>query len=208
MYIVFEGIVGTGKSTLSKMLYEYLAEKFPKKRVILTREPGGNEISEAIRILVQGTKFEEEMHPITTMYLYAAGRAQSIQKIIKPVLKRNGIVISDRSFVTSLAYQGHAEGLGIENVLEANIQTIDNTWPDIILYGDLAPKIALKRVFDKGGDRWETRSIYFFEKVRQGYEEVMKMDMFKDKMFKYEVQDEHNKTFEGILKILKHKKLI
>jgi len=208
MYIVFEGIVGTGKSTLSSMLLEHFKKELPDKEVILTREPGGGEIAEAIRTLVQATQFNEEMHAITTMYLYAASRAQTIQKIVKPVLKRNGIVISDRSFITSLAYQGFGEGLGLEEVLEANRQVIDNTWPDVVLYGDLAPEIALKRTRDRDGDRWETRSTYFFEKVRKGYEEVMKHELFKDKIFKYEIDNDPDVSFDRILTILKNKDLI
>jgi dTMP kinase len=86
MYIVFEGVVGTGKSTQAKSLLAYLQGKYPEKEVVLVREPGGTAIAESIRTLVQATEFDEEMHALTDAYLYAAARAQLIHTYIKPVL--------------------------------------------------------------------------------------------------------------------------
>ena len=106
MYIVLEGVVGTGKSTQAKKLADYLSTQYPDREIILTREPGGTEIAEAIRILVQATEFKsEEMSPLTDIYLYASARAQLIESLIKPALNRNAIVISDRSFCSSLTIQ-------------------------------------------------------------------------------------------------------
>jgi len=93
-YIIFEGCHGTGKTTQSKKLFEFLKKKFPHKEIIWTREPGGGEITESIRKLVQGTKFSEEMDPHCEAYLYAASRAQSLRRIVKPVLEKNGISFS------------------------------------------------------------------------------------------------------------------
>ena len=76
MYIVLEGVVGTGKTTQAALLKEKFQQVYPEKDVVLVREPGGTEIAEAIRTLVQATEFEEEMHPLTDAYLYAAARAQ------------------------------------------------------------------------------------------------------------------------------------
>ena len=92
MYIAFEGIVGTGKSTQSKKLYDFLKEQYPSKEVIWTREPGGTEIAQKIRECVQGTEYGEEMGPVCEAYLYAASRAQALRTVVKPVqyvLKRN-----------------------------------------------------------------------------------------------------------------------
>ncbi|KKU11155.1 MAG: Thymidylate kinase [Parcubacteria group bacterium GW2011_GWB1_46_8] len=90
MYIVFEGIVGTGKTTQSKRLFEYLKDRCLDKKIIWTREPGGTKISDAIRTIVQGTAFEENMEPICEICLYAASRAQSLRTVVKPVLDEGG----------------------------------------------------------------------------------------------------------------------
>ena len=120
IYIVFEGIVGTGKSTQAKILYDFLKEKNKNREIILTKEPGGTEIADEIRKIAQATKFNEDMNPVCEAYLYAASRAQSLRKIVKPALEKGSIVISDRSFISSLAYQGAARKIGIEKVLEIN----------------------------------------------------------------------------------------
>lgn len=181
MYIVFEGIVGTGKSTQAKLLFDYLKEKYPKKEIILTREPGGTEISEQIRKLVQGTKHDEKMEYVCESYLYAASRAQSLRTIVKPVLEKKGIVISDRSFISSLSYQGFARKLGLKKVLEINEVAIEGFIPDIIFYLDLDVETALKRTFDKDGDKFESKNISFFREIQKGYFEISELDMFEGK---------------------------
>lgn len=99
-------MVGVGKSTQAKLLHQYFSNKYPEKEVLLVREPGGTPIAEAIRKTVQAMDFgEEQMHPLADVYLYAAARAQSLHSLVKPALEKGGIVISDRSFITSLAYQ-------------------------------------------------------------------------------------------------------
>lgn len=105
MYIVFEGMVGSGKSTQSKKLFEYLQVKYPERKIIHVREPGSTIIAQEIRLLAQSRVFEEEMDPICEAYLYAASRAQSLRHMVKPTLDAGGIVIADRSFISSLAYQ-------------------------------------------------------------------------------------------------------
>jgi dTMP kinase len=173
LYIVFEGVVGTGKSTQSKKLYEFLKKQFPEKETTLTREPGGDEIAEAIRKLVQATDFKQEMMPECEAYLYAASRAQSLRTVVKPALERGAIVISDRSFLTSAAYQGHARGLGIEKILEIN-KAAAEIIPDIIFYIDMEPAEGLRRSFDKSGDKFEKEDVEFFRKVEAGYKELSK----------------------------------
>jgi len=169
LYIVFEGVVGSGKTTQSKLLLEKLKEKFPKREIIWTREPGGSEIADAIRKVVQGEKFSEEMNPICEQYLYAASRAQTIRQIIKPVLDVGGIVLSDRSFFTSIAYQGFGRGLVFSKVLEINRMALDGVWPDHVIFIDVDIDSALGRSSDKEGDKFESMDKDFFKKVRQGY---------------------------------------
>jgi len=175
-YIILEGIVGTGKSTQAQKLFTYLKDK--KKDVILTREPGGTDIAESIRKLVQGTNFQEHMDPVCEAYLYASARAQLLRKTIKPVLDRGGIVISDRSFISSLAYQGEARGLGINKVMEINKVAVQGFMPDIVIFFQLDEETGLKRTFDKEGDKFEKLDSDFFKRVQLGYKKVSQMPQF------------------------------
>ncbi|MBP7859547.1 dTMP kinase, partial [Patescibacteria group bacterium] len=142
LYIAFEGVVACGKTTQSKLLQKNLQNRFPNKQNIWTREPGGSEISDAIREVVQATPFVEEMDPVCEAYLYAASRAQTLRNVVFPTLTQNGIVIADRSFVTSLAFQGFARGLGIEVVLGINEIAIEGFIPDLVFYINLDPQFA------------------------------------------------------------------
>lgn len=181
MYIVFEGIVGTGKTTQSKLLGDYLNKVFPRKKIIWTREPGGTEIADKIRKLVQGTEFNEKMEPECESYLYAASRAQTLRTLVKPNLDEGNIVISDRSFLSSLSYQSFGRGLGIKKVWEINKIAIGDILPDLILFLDLDIKTALSRTNDEKGDKFEKLDTEFFLKARQGYLEAGKLDFLKDR---------------------------
>ncbi len=181
MYIVFEGVVGTGKSTQSKKLVEKLQGQYPEREVVWVREPGSTPIAEAIRTLVQATPFDEEMHALTDAYLYAASRAQLINTKIASVLENGGIVVADRSFCSSLAYQGHAQGLGLERVRNINKEAVSRYLPDLVLYLTLELEIALTRTFDAKGDKWEQKKIDFFESVAQGYEAVSHLPAIADR---------------------------
>ena len=169
MYIVFEGIVGSGKTTQVKKLVEYLrvipfvkggrgdfvSEKNPQspydssftkelRNVIHVREPGSTEIAEDIRYLAQWKTWDSEtMHPLTNAYLYAAARSQTLHTIVAPALERWDIVISDRSFLSSCAIQGEAQGVGMDRILKINEQALDWVLPDIIIYLDIDIDLAL-----------------------------------------------------------------
>ncbi len=203
IYIVLEGIVGTGKSTQSKKLHEYLKKEFPNREIILTREPGGDEIAEAIRKIVQGTDFNEKMMPECEAYLYASARSQSLRTIVKPALERGAIVISDRSFFSSIAYQGFARPLGIDKVIEINKPAIDSILPDLVLYIDLEPEIGLKRTFDKKGDKFEREDIAFFKKIEQGYKELSSRKELFGKWINIEGKGNIEEVFSRISKQVK-----
>ncbi|MEK6917028.1 MAG: dTMP kinase [Nanoarchaeota archaeon] len=199
IYIVLEGIVGTGKTTQATKLHEYLKKKFPDRQVLLTREPGGTQISESIRTLVQGTSFSEKMTAETEAYLYAASRAQSLRTIVEPVLKKEGIVISDRSVISSLAYQGIARKLGIKKIMEINKIAIEGFMPDLILFFDLNPEIGLKRTFDKNGDKFESKSVDFFNKITDGYNEIAQLPEFKQNWKTIDALGSKEEVFNRIL---------
>ena len=179
MYIVLEGIVGTGKSTQGERLAEYLQNFFPDTEVLLTREPGGTEIAEAIRILVQGTDFVEVMDPLTEAYLYASARAQLIATCIKPVLDRWWIVVSDRNFVSSVVIQGVTKWLGIDLILEVNKSALQGIWPDLILFFDLDVATGIRRTFDSDGDKHEREWREFYEKQYEAYHRLGQHPLFE-----------------------------
>lgn len=163
MYIVFEWTVGTGKSTQSKLLVEHLKSQYPDREVIRVREPGKTPIAEAIRTLVQGTEFPEEMDPICEAYLYSAARAQLINTVIKPALEREAIVVSDRCFWSSMSYQWYAKWLSIETVWQINKPIVESYLPDLVLFFDMPVEIGLSRTFDGVGDKHELNGKEFFE---------------------------------------------
>lgn len=179
MYIVFEGVIGTGKTTQSKLLTAYLKARYPEREVVWTREPGGSEIAEAIRKLVQATPFTEQMDPVCEAYLYASARAQSLRTVVKPVLDRGGIVIADRSFLSSVAWQGFGHGAGYETIMKINETAISGCLPDVVSHLDLDIPSAMARTFDATGDKFEKFPAAFFEKCREGYRFTSQQDLFR-----------------------------
>ncbi len=172
LYIVFEGVIGSGKTVQSQRLVSKLQQEFPDRNVVWTREPGGSEIAGEIRRVVQGMLFTEDMNPICEQYLYAASRAQTLRIIVEPVIKQGGIVVADRSVFTSLAFQGFGRGLGIKTVLEVNKVAVGDIWPDLVVFLDLNLDAAMSRTKDKQGDKFELMDKKFFARVRQGYLEI------------------------------------
>lgn len=197
-YIVFEGVVGTGKTTQSKRLVEELKKQFPEKEVIWTREPGGSEIAEAIRTLVQATPFTEKMDPMCEAYLYASARAQSLRTVVLPVLAKGGIVVADRSFCSSVAWQGFGRGLGFETILEINKTSVKDVLPDVIIEMDLDPEIGLQRTFDARGDKFETMPIEFFRSCVSGYRALAEHDLLKDRWKRVDGQGSMDEVFARV----------
>ena len=172
IYIVFEGVIGNGKSVQSQLLASRLQQEFPDRLVVWTREPGGSEIAGEIRRVAQGMIFSEEMDSVCEQYLYAASRAQTLRTIVKPVLDRGGIVVADRSVFTSLAFQGYGRGLGVKMVLDVNKVAVDGLWPDMVIFLDVDLETAMSRVKDKRGDKFESMDKNFFTKVLRGYKDI------------------------------------
>lgn len=202
LYIVFEGVVGTGKSTQSKLLTAYLKVRYPDREVLWTREPGGSEIAEAIRKLVQGTPFNEPMDPICEAYLYAAARAQSLRTTIKPVLERDGVVIADRSFLTSVGWQGFGHGLGFETIMNINATAIEGLLPDVVVHLDLNLEQAMSRTFDAAGDKFEKFPPAFFAKCRDGYAFLGQHENFRSRWMTIEATGNIEDVFCKILQSL------
>jgi dTMP kinase len=172
-FITFEGPDGSGKGTIIKYVKKYLIEN--NIDFILTREPGGINISEDIRKVILN-KDNTEMDDRTEALLYAASRRQHLIEKVIPALKSGKIVICDRFVDSSLAYQGFARGIGIEKVFEINKFAIDNIMPDLTIFLDVSPEIGLDRINNskvRVKDRLDLESIEFHKRVYQGYMKVI-----------------------------------
>jgi dTMP kinase len=168
LFIVFEGPEGAGKSTQATLLYKYLKNK--GYDVVLTREPGGTKLAEAVRKIILSPKMK--IYPMTELLLYEAARAQHIEEVIKPSLQKNKIVISDRFADASVVYQGYARGLGTKFVEKLNKLVVCGCLPDITFVLDIPPKKGLKRIKlnrKTSFDRLEQENIKFHTKIREGY---------------------------------------
>ncbi|MBN2478987.1 MAG: dTMP kinase [Parachlamydiales bacterium] len=165
MFITFEGGEGSGKTTLISSIKDYLEKK--NLKICLTREPGGTKLAEDIRIVVLKPR-NELVYPKAELCLYLASRAQHIKQIILPALKENKIVLCDRFNDSSVVYQGHARGLGIDMVLDFSSFILEGLVPNLTFYLDIDPKIGLSRV-KRSLDRIEQEDISFHQKIREGF---------------------------------------
>jgi len=194
MYIVFEGIVGSGKSTQSKRLVSFLREKYGADKIIHVREPGSTPIAEDIRTLAQWKEWENEtMHPLTNAYLYAAARAQTLHTVVKPALEAGKIVISDRSFLSSCAYQGEAQWLGIDTILAVNEEAIR------VFYMEIDVETSLSRTFDAVWDKWEKMWKEFFQSIVRGYDKCEKLEIMKNRFIRIDASGTQDEIFQKIL---------
>lgn len=175
IFISFEGNDGSGKTSVLHALKDKLLKE-DGIEIILTREPGGNKIAEEIRNVILD-KMNTEMDPKTEALLYAAARRQHLVENVVPLLKQNKIVVSDRYIDSSLAYQGYARGIGIENVYKINMFATDNTLPDLTIFFDLDPILGLQRIESNSQrevNRLDVEKLNFHQKAHQGYLEVIK----------------------------------
>ena len=169
MFITLEGPEGSGKTTAVESAVKKLQEM--GYEVVRTREPGGTPISEQIRNVILD-KENTAMDSRTEALLYAASRRQHLVEKVWPALKEGKIVICDRYLDSSLAYQGGARGLGIEEVLNVNLFATENTWPDLTLLFDIKPEVGLARISANAGrevNRLDLEKIEFHNKVRESF---------------------------------------
>ncbi len=175
MLITFEGIDGSGKSTQVKKLKKHLREK--GREVLSLREPGGTDIAEKIRELLLENK--NDITPVGELLLFSASRAELVQHVIKPSLKNGYVVILDRFYDSTTAYQGYGRGLDLEMLQQINAICSFGLKPDITFFLDLSPEDALIRKFSEKSlplafeeeelDRMESSGLAFYRRVREGY---------------------------------------
>ncbi|MBB3870462.1 dTMP kinase [Geobacillus sp. NFOSA3] len=179
-FFSFEGPDGAGKTTMITKLESFLREK--GFDVLSTREPGGVRIAEEIRSIILNPK-HTEMDGRTEALLYAAARRQHLLEKIIPAIKAGKIVLCDRFVDSSLAYQGFARGLGIDEILQINQFAIDGYFPSLTIYFDIDPKIGLERIQknkQREINRLDMESLSFHYKVREGYLKIA--ERFSDRI--------------------------
>jgi dTMP kinase len=178
-FICFEGVEGSGKSTQAKLLYKFIKKKITKN-VILTREPGGTLFSEKIRNIMLDKK--TNISPLTEFFLLMAARNEHIINKINFYLKKNFIIICDRFFYSTLAYQHYLEGMDKKFIFSIQKKIFNKVHPDITFLIDLNKKESKVRINKrtKKTNRFDKLSSYHFNKIRNGFIKISKM--YKNKI--------------------------
>jgi len=175
MFITFEGPDGSGKSTQIRLLAERLKQAGCNVR--LTREPGGTEIGEQIRAVLHDLK-NRAMHPRAELLLYSAARAQLVEQVIRPHLAAGDLVLSDRYFDSTLAYQGYGHGLDLAALRQITTFATGGLTPDLTLFLDLDVELGLRRRQANAAEwnRLDDYALAFHQRVRAGYHELMQLE--------------------------------
>ena len=201
LFIAFEGGEGAGKSTILDKIYDWMKdENIP---CIKTREPGGIKISEQIRSVILDNN-NREMDERTEALLYAAARRQHLVEKIIPALNEGKVVLCDRFIDSSLAYQGYARGIGMDEILEINKFAIGEYMPNLSIFFDLDPSEGLKRINKDNNrevNRLDNEKLDFHNKVREGYYKILEKD--KDRIVKIDASKSIDKVYEDVKYIIR-----
>lgn len=200
LFIVFEGGEGSGKSTMIDKVYEWLREC--DYDCIKTREPGGISIAEQIREVILN-KENTKMDGKTEALLYAAARRQHLVEKVIPALENGQVVLCDRFVDSSLAYQGYARGLGIEEVYEINKFAIGDCMPNISILFDISPEVGMERIkknAEREVNRLDLEKLDFHNKVREGYDIIYRKN--RDRMVKINADESIDKVFDDVKNII------
>jgi dTMP kinase len=174
IFITFEGIEGSGKSSQMAALAESLVRKGWK--VLKTREPGGTKLGEKIRNLLLDA-LHQDMDPKAELLLYLASRVQHLKEIILPALQQGSVVLCDRFSEATLAYQGYGRGLELEKIKSLLRYATDGRKPDLTILLDVEARQGLTRIGTRTSkDRLEREQLEFYDKVRQGYLKLAEMN--------------------------------
>jgi len=204
LFITFEGVEGSGKTTQIQRLKRYLTQKgFPCR---VTREPGGCPIGEKIRKILLNPE-HREMSPLSELLLYEASRAQHVTEVVKPLLKKGLIVLCDRFSDASIAYQGYGRKLDLKWVERLNRLSSQGIKPDITFLLDCPSDVGLKRALQRNQmlkkekeERFEREKIQFHHRVRKGYLSIAKKEPHRVKVI--DTREGEEKVFEKIRRIV------
>lgn len=199
MFITFEGIDGCGKSTQIELVRDYLiAENY---EVIMLREPGGTDFAERIREILLHS--EDKLSAESELFLFEAARADVTKKIIKPELSNGKIVICDRYYDSTTAYQGFGREFDIKEVIKINEFATGGLKPDITFYLNISSKTANIRTGNKLKDKIEDSGDGFFERVIEGYKYLCKNE--PERIIEIDAEGNIEETNRKIIKILERK---
>lgn len=200
-FITFEGPDGSGKTTQMKRLGKYLEKRqIPH---ILTREPGGTEISDAIRAIILNPAYTE-LTDATEILLYAASRAQHVKETIRPALESGMLVLCDRFVDASIAYQGYGLGVPLQQIKAINHFATDGLEPQRTYLMDITPEVARERMhnrshseYNESLDRIEQRKYHYHQKVREGFKAIYSES--KQRICFINGDQEQEKVFDEIM---------
>ncbi len=203
IFVTFEGGEGVGKTSV----INELVKKFDEDGIayLVTREPGGSKIAEDIRNVILD-KNNTEMDPRTEALLYAASRRQHLVEKVLPALDEGKIVLSDRYIDSSLAYQGYARDIGIDEVLSVNLFATDGVMPDITFLFELDPEVGLQRIAvnsNREVNRLDLEKLPFHKKVYDGYQ-ILK-NRYPDRIIPIDASQSIQEECDEIYEILKER---
>ena len=204
LFITFEGVEGSGKTTQIQRLKKYLTQKGIRCKV--TREPGGCSIGEKIRKILLNPD-HREMVPMTELLLYEAARAQHVMETVKPFVEKEGVVLCDRFSDATLAYQGFGRGIDSKWIQRLNHIASQGVRPDVTFLLDCPSDIGLKRAIQRNRtlkqekeERFEREAIQFHRRVRKGYLAIARKEPHRVKVI--DTRQGEEKVFEKIQKII------
>lgn len=174
MFITFEGIEGTGKTTQITRVKEYFESM--GREVLLTREPGGSRIGKELRKMLLHVD-NKDIAPTAELFLYLADRAQHIAQVVRPAVEAGKVVLCDRFADSTVVYQGYGRGLDVAVLQQLNEVAVDGLWPDLTIVLDIDPVVGLKRATQRNAEegkaaeegRFEAEHISFHNRIREGY---------------------------------------
>ncbi len=205
MFITFEGIEGTGKTTQIQNIKKYFESR--GKEVFLTMEPGGSRVGRELRKMLLHVD-NKDLTPLTELFLYLADRAQHVAQVIRPELEAGKVVLCDRFADSTIVYQGYGRGLDTTMLQQLNEAAVAGLWPDLTIILDIDPEVGLKRATDRNIEegkamdegRFEAEHISFHKRIREGY--LTWAALNRDRIRVADASSSPNDVFERIKTII------